>query len=132
MFKRLNALIASRIQQRGAAALVEGVEASAEGFRVVSRAERAGTPQTLCPWGDVRAVVAVQLPNSVGSDECLLVDRGQDVLQITPDTPGYADFLAAGERQLAGWASADVWRLRLLSLEPGEGLDIYRPGEAQR
>lgn len=129
MFKHLDAAILNHIRRRGVVPQVDDIRSTDRGFDVRYREAKSGAAATRSwRWSELRAATAVQSAGWVGGHECLLVDCGAEVLQLTADADGFDAFLMACERNLPGWLPATQWRVQLMMRQPGEGVEVFGRG----
>lgn len=129
MFKHLNAAILNHIRRRSVVPQVEEIRSTDGGFDVQYRDAKSGAAATRSwRWSELRAATAVQAASWVGGHECLLVDCGAELLQLTADAAGFDAFLMACERNLPGWLPASQWRVQLMMRQPDEDVEVFGRG----
>ena len=131
MFDRINRAVLRYIERKSGTPRVQSVEVVPGGFAVASTGESLDTPSVQTyKWSDIKRAVATKVPGWVGSDECVLIECNERVIQLTAEVVGYDALLDAAPHGCPGWPETAQWRVGLLTLPDGEALELWDSGPA--
>jgi hypothetical protein len=126
MFDRINRAVLRYIECKGGTPRVQSVEVVPGGFAVASTGDALDAPSVQTyKWNGVKRAVATKVPGWVGSDECVLVECNDRVIQLTAEVVGYDALLDAAPHGCAGWPETAQWRVKLLKVPDGEALELW-------
>lgn len=133
MFDRINRAVLRYIERKSGAPRVQRITVLPGGFAVASTGESEDNPKVQTyKWSDIKRAVATKVPGWVGSDECVLIECNDRVIQLTAEVAGYDALLDAAPRGCPGWPETAQWRVKLLTVPDGEALGLWdsRPATA--